>query len=297
VFVHGYRNSFPSALIQTAQLAADLDIDGPSVAYSWPSKASLLSYMTDSTQDIETFVSGLTSLIERTVALQRDGERWRLYLIAHSLGAKFLLRALRNLKSPAGRGHAFAEIVFASPDVDAVDFDICAPQVTSLARRVTVYVSKNDKALKLSGSKLIHGRTRAGGAPDRRWPDGFECVDTSAVTQSFIGHSDYAETAIDDVRAVVWLGLTPLQRRAVLTPVVTNGASYWAFEQGIEDRLLTPPFRRALSLIRDYGPEQAWRNASMLATPAMLDRQSQEDAAYWREVAREMQRILEASPR
>ena len=44
VFVHGYNTSFADALIRTAQLKVDLEIDGAAVVYSWPSRARALSH-------------------------------------------------------------------------------------------------------------------------------------------------------------------------------------------------------------------------------------------------------------
>ena len=41
VFLHGFNNSFESALFRTAQIAYDLKFDGAPFLYSWPSKGQL----------------------------------------------------------------------------------------------------------------------------------------------------------------------------------------------------------------------------------------------------------------
>ena len=47
VYVHGYNISFDHALFRTAQLAYDLEFDGATFLFSWPSGASLGSYTYD----------------------------------------------------------------------------------------------------------------------------------------------------------------------------------------------------------------------------------------------------------
>jgi esterase/lipase superfamily enzyme len=94
VFIHGYNTSFADALIQTAQLAVDLEIDGAAVVYSWPSRASLWSYIADRNQLIGPFLDDLKALIA-SVATSTGAAR--VHLIAHSMGGKFLLEALADL--------------------------------------------------------------------------------------------------------------------------------------------------------------------------------------------------------
>ena len=44
VFVHGYNTAFDYALFRTAQMAYDLEFDGASFLYSWPSGGGSASY-------------------------------------------------------------------------------------------------------------------------------------------------------------------------------------------------------------------------------------------------------------
>ena len=47
VFVHGYNTSFDNGLYRTAQIAYDLDFDGATFLYSWPSGGAVASYTYD----------------------------------------------------------------------------------------------------------------------------------------------------------------------------------------------------------------------------------------------------------
>src|SRR5690606_10497977 len=47
VFVHGFNVPFNEAAQRTAQMAYDMDFDGLPILYSWPSRASVLSYIAD----------------------------------------------------------------------------------------------------------------------------------------------------------------------------------------------------------------------------------------------------------
>ena len=47
VFVHGFNVRFVDALKRTAQLAHDLEVQGPIVSYSWPSRGKLTAYAAD----------------------------------------------------------------------------------------------------------------------------------------------------------------------------------------------------------------------------------------------------------
>lgn len=47
LFVHGYNHSYQEALFRGAQMAADADIDGIPVVFSWPSQAKVTGYIAD----------------------------------------------------------------------------------------------------------------------------------------------------------------------------------------------------------------------------------------------------------
>ncbi len=256
VFIHGFNTSFAGALQRAGQLSVDLDIDGATLMYSWPSKGSLLSYVVDRNQVVFEFLDDLQKLIV-DVALETGAQR--VHLLAHSMGCQFLLdavhAALLNPKVQAlGDQPVADEIIFASPDVDAQNFTSKLSQAAGLARRITVYSSRQDRALR--ASQILQGGVRAGQAPDIVGAAGFDAVDTTAAEQDFLGHSDYSKSAIDDVRAVVWVpeDVSPAKRDAILKPDETR--TYYIY-RGDEVAETGIPFRRALLYLRENGSDAA----------------------------------------
>src|SRR5690606_3207909 len=101
---------------RTAQMAYDMNFDGLPILYSWPSRASLLSYISD-TAVVNLSGRRLTLFLEDLV--QKSGAK-RIHLIAHSMGNRALtdaleLYALRHEGEPP----AFEQVLFTAPDLDA----------------------------------------------------------------------------------------------------------------------------------------------------------------------------------
>jgi hypothetical protein len=232
--------------MRTAQLAVDLEIDGAAVLYSWPSRASLLSYVIDRNQKVAPYIEELKALIAG-VAKQTGAAK--LHVVAHSLGSDFLLDALREVNTDRrGTGDTtawFREIIFAAPDVDVEDFNSRVQKVRDLAQRITVYCSEKDRALRWS--EWLNGGPRAGSAAHLVVSCGGHAIDTTEAAQSWIGHTNFATTAIDDVRAVVWLPVDfgPDRRNAILRPDEVPAGRFWRFIFE-EPRGQDGPFRVAL---------------------------------------------------
>ena len=257
VFVHGYNTSFADALIRTAQLSVDLETDGAAFVYSWPSRASLWSYVADRNQVIGSFVDDLKDLIA-SVATSIGAAR--VHLIAHSLGGQFLLEALGQLAHDHDSPLA-DEVIFASPDVDVDDFNHGIGKIRHLAPRITVYSSSNDRALQLSGK--ISRSVRAGATAERVAASEVDAIDTTSAAQGFIAHTDFACTALDDLRAVVWIekDVGPERRDAILRSDEGQWGRFWRFspEEPIAE---DGPFREALIWARRIGITAAIETAS-----------------------------------
>src|SRR5262249_8140228 len=115
VFIHGYNVSFENAVRRTAQIAYDLNFDGPTIVFSWPSQGRLWGYLAD--RDEVDIASG--QLRQFLAKVNMKAKVQRVHFIAHSMGNLVLLRALETIG--LGRGDAqlpLGAIITAAPDVD-----------------------------------------------------------------------------------------------------------------------------------------------------------------------------------
>ncbi len=231
VFVHGYNVNFHDAVLRTAQLAYDLGVDGAPVLYSWPSQASLSGY----TQDEDSVRATVFSLAPflRNLAT-RSGAR-SIYLVAHSMGNRALTDALDRI-AMAMRGNdqpLFKEILLTAPDVNAQVFANLAKSFRRAGKRVTLYASSKDGALK--ASKKVHGWARAGETePEVLVLSGIDTVDVSQVDTSLLGHSYFGDncSVIADMQRLMRDGKAPHERSPLTKKEKGPGLAYWVFPAG-----------------------------------------------------------------
>jgi esterase/lipase superfamily enzyme len=162
VVVHGYRETFPSALRKTAFLSHVLDIDTPVLLFDWPGDqgASLTGYRR--ARRVAT-ASG-AELAAALELISGQVEPQRIWLVANSLGAQVVVDAFHYLAADADFADLETEIeniVLTAPDVGRRDFDErFRTEVEALADNLTVYVSSNDRALLVS--RLVNRGRRLG---------------------------------------------------------------------------------------------------------------------------------------
>jgi esterase/lipase superfamily enzyme len=180
--VHGYRETFPSALRRTAFLGHVLDIDTPVLLFDWPGDqgASLSAYRrarqvaTESGAEL----ANLLSLVVEQVGPER------VWVLANSLGAQVVVDAFHQLAADtdfANRQTRIENVVLTAPDVDRREFDErFRGEIKALADNMTVYVSSNDRALLVS--RLVNRSRRLGESTlDPRVPDQAEVAASFAA--------------------------------------------------------------------------------------------------------------------
>ncbi len=162
VVVHGYRETFPSALRKTAFLSHVLDLDTPVLLFDWPGDQgdSLAGYRRArqvATASGAELAAALALVVEQ-VAPQR------LWLLANSLGAQVVVDALHHLAADtafADRGAEIENVILTAPDVGRRDFDArFRTEIEAIGENLTVYVSSNDRALLVS--RLLNRDRRLG---------------------------------------------------------------------------------------------------------------------------------------
>lgn len=230
VFVHGYNTSFDNALYRTAQIAYDLEFDGASFLYSWPSGGAVASYTYDreSAQAAEPYLREFLEMVVKQTGAKSVS------VIAHSMGNQPLMDVLRDMKSAAPEGVTISQVILAAPDVDADSFSNLAAAIKGLAKNVTLYVASNDRALIVS--RNFWGSYRAGDVPPAG-PlilPGIDTIDvTAASTDAFaINHSGYAQNnkLLEDIAELMKTGLRPPELRVLKPSKVTTGSGdYWRY--------------------------------------------------------------------
>jgi len=222
VFIHGYNVTFSTAALYTCQLSWDWGFRGVPVLYSWPSHGTLLAYPRDEESahltegHLRVFLQGI---LTKTAATN-------VHLIAHSLGCRALTEVLKSFVAETNQP-LFGEVVLAAPDVNRVEFiqDV-ALALPRVCRRVTLYVSSADKALRASRS--FHQYERAGDvATEPIVCKDIDTIDASDVDTDLLGHSYLVRSraVIADLADVICRSLPPERRN--LTRQTSNGLYYW----------------------------------------------------------------------
>jgi esterase/lipase superfamily enzyme len=230
VFVHGYNTPYADAARLAAQFATDLKFAGPVLLFSWPSQGSLTGYAVDETNAEWAqphLVQTLKDLLDRTPAK-------RIYLVAHSMGARVLTRSYITLAGDrwVDGPNALREMILVAPDIDADLFrEDIAPRLADTGIHVTLYASSGDRAL--MASHAFHGYARAGDSGEGlAIVPGVETVDASQASSGLVGHSYFSEDRriMEDVYATLQTGQRA-DNRFGLAPVDTDKGRYWTFRK------------------------------------------------------------------
>jgi esterase/lipase superfamily enzyme len=209
VFVHGFNTSFEDAAVRAAQIAADLNFDGTVVLFSWPSAASVTSYVRDQQAARNAGFHFLRLLRGTLVAAQPD----HIELLAHSMGSEVVAKALA-LAPAADSLPKFDQVVFAAPDLDRRVFGReILPRLETRATRVTLYASNDDDALR--ASRAVNGVWRLGlGGDSLVVIKGMDTIDATRVRADAIGHTLFGNQAfLADLSSLFAEGKSPAERR------------------------------------------------------------------------------------
>lgn len=247
VVVNGFRDSFLSALRKTAFLGHVLDLNTPILVFDWPGNqgSSPQGYLRArrAAKASATELAELLELVAREVAPER------MSIIANSMGGQVVVDALRLLdqgQRPAADRPLMDNVLLSAPDVEYREFNQEFRQILErLARRTTIYVSSNDRAL--LASRLLNRARRLG--ESRLRPDQAEgglpvadqdpnldpvtVIDVTPVNRTRNFHNFSLETPefYDDV--YLRLANPQMPQYRLLYPVEgSTGAVYWVLTRG-----------------------------------------------------------------
>jgi esterase/lipase superfamily enzyme len=241
IFVHGYNVSFDDALFRAAQIAKDVNFDGPIVTFSWRSAGGMWDYR----HDIDTAKEAREPLRELLTLIANESGVGNVNLIAHSMGNDPVIEVLHEnaeIKRRGGNAQDFKlnEIIFAAPDVSRTIFEDFAGKFSGIAHGgMTLYASNNDVAM-LASERVAGGLVRAGEVPTQGILviHGMESIDISDASTSFFttNHCAFADRAhlITDMELL--FGQTrnkhpPNLRFAVYRSAGTKERQWWYYRR------------------------------------------------------------------
>jgi esterase/lipase superfamily enzyme len=265
LFIHGYNVSFEGGALRAAQLAFDLEFRGSALYFSWPSKGSVLGYLSDANG----VIPSRPAVAEFLELATRD--TGKLHLIAHSMGNRYALEGLEAfLRDHPDR--RLGQLILTAADIDAGELEARFPVLQARADGITLYASANDRALAVS--RMVNGRARAGdlaGVP--LGLEGLEIVDASVLDADALGHSYFGEApqALADMLGVIRLGQLAPDRCGT----APGDPLPWRLTP---DGCRVEPLRALADLTARFGPSAMAEAESRAAAPGP------EGPEFWREV-------------
>ncbi len=161
LFIHGFNTMFAEGLYREAQLAHDSNAPGVPVLFTWASLGKTTAYLYDTNS-----ATAARDELEHTLRLLLDSNAEQVNVLAHSMGNWVTVEAFRQIKISGRLDHRnkLGYIFLAAPDIDIDVFKSQLRTFGKLQRPFYVVLSKDDKALWLSGT-LAGGVNRVGDDP------------------------------------------------------------------------------------------------------------------------------------
>ena len=213
IYVHGFQNSFKNSVETIGYLRDNISCNCVPILFSWPTDDGK-NYIAqrDKTPDSGT---ALSHFLEQ---LRQEFPGVQIHLLAHSLGSAVTIKALNELKKKAGNQGNLAEMVFAAADHSPDDFHTTIKLTVAkhIARRVTSYVSDNDKVF--GARKFVTDSPRAGYIENGviRRTQGLDTIDASDAIGDWKGHSNIFKSPVLLTDFGLVLNGDPMTKRGTL---------------------------------------------------------------------------------
>jgi esterase/lipase superfamily enzyme len=230
VFVHGYNVSFDNALRRAGQIAYDIDFDGATFLFSWPSRGDLVGYWTD-IGSADRSVAYFEDFVRRIVARAKVE---KVHFIAHSMGNRVMLQALRDL-ADGDLGPLIGEVIDAAPDVSPKMFREAIAKLRGRGKPITLYASSGDVALRTSSLLRLEARAGYifGGRP--LIVPGVDTIDISSAADALgLNHDTYAASPVlmADIRRLIETGAhPPTKRTASMQAISGKDGTFWRLKR------------------------------------------------------------------
>ncbi|MGI9537259.1 MAG: alpha/beta hydrolase [Desulfocapsaceae bacterium] len=224
VYIHGYNISFWKSCRRSAMFQKALELQERLLLFSWPADGNALKYTWDES-DLHWSVAYIARLLEELIARRGEGG---VDVVAHSLGARGAFLALSQMADRQPDRLLINEMILIAPDIDTDIFEQKISALRRAAKRISVYVSENDRALKFA--QEVHGYPRLGQAgKNLRVMKGIEMIDISQMSaQRISGHLYHLfnPQVAADIKRLLHTGEHPDQRPS-LRSQTHNGLPFW----------------------------------------------------------------------
>lgn len=224
LYFHGYNIDFEKSCRRSAILQRAIGLHDRLILFSWPSEGNAFKYTWDES-DLVWSVSHITDFLAKVI--ERVGST-KIDVIGHSLGARGLIQAMTLLALQRPGIPLVHELILIAPDIDTGIFQQQYPLFRQSVNRFTLYLSENDKALKLS--REVHGNPRLGEAGEYLTiVPGIETIDISGIkNRRLSGHLYHLfdSEVIKDLTLLLNSG-DPASERPSLEKKDKEGSIYW----------------------------------------------------------------------
>ncbi len=168
IYLHGYNNDYQDTIDEIYDLEKSLkercDYPPIIIGFSWPSSGKTPYYLSDR-EEVRDSIGAFTRFLLDVNILSTRNTRdcfSTTFCIAHSMGNYLLRKGMEYLSdelgTPSGR-KLFDETILLAPDLASKDIELDGKgqYIADFSRRVHVYYSKHDRALKASSIKRFGG--------------------------------------------------------------------------------------------------------------------------------------------
>ena len=236
IYVHGYKVVYENPILVASELWHFLGYEGAFIAYAWPSTPSRWAYIKDSDTS-DGYARHFRLLLE---FLAESTEVENIHVVAYSNGTRLVTRAMEQLALiNQGRSreeilerHRINNVILVGSDLDRGVFSAYVSDgLLNVSRRLSIYLSKYDKALGVS--QYLTRRQRLGqlwgGKGGELGPEVRHAIERLRDRISFInvsdaegagtgnGHGYFRSSpwASSDVLMTLTYGLSPTERGLV----------------------------------------------------------------------------------
>jgi esterase/lipase superfamily enzyme len=225
VFVHGFNVRYKEAILRASQIAYDLKYQGPVILFTWPSGAkdgffdeTLLNKTYElNAQNVKSSIMPFMQFLE---SFKKN--KIKINLMIHSMGHQLALVGIDNI---AKNSHEILinELFLNAPDYEAQAFKLIAKNIKKITNHITIYCSKNDKAM--TASKIFNKNDRLGDCTNI---DEVDVINVSAIDDSALGlgHGYYSSRSILNDMFLTLLGIDAKQRLFIVNSSKTQNEKY-----------------------------------------------------------------------